>query len=283
MPFLNTPMQVDYKSQSIKGRLYLKYLRLNIKHPFSRKFQRFITNKLFNGCIHTVSPFGAVFLLNTFDLVDQLIVRHGSYEPQSLSLCNSIMKKGGNFIDVGANFGLYSINLAKNSKVNAIAIEPNPDIFLKLKKHKDLNNLKNLNLVNCAVGEENQLTGMNCPAMINSGNFQISDSQHAQFFSSVMRLQTIIDYFNLSSIKLMKIDVEGFELSVLKGIDWDKTPPENILMEFIPEQMKIQHNASDDCYNYLIDKGYKAFTIDGSEFNLMQKEIPERNLWFEKV
>ena len=50
-------------------------------------------------------------MLNTTDYIDQLIVRNGDYEPESLNLCYEILRKGGVFVDIGANFGLYSLNL----------------------------------------------------------------------------------------------------------------------------------------------------------------------------
>ena len=273
----------SYIGRRKQDRIYLAYLRKNIKHPLSRKLQRFITNRLFDGRVRVVSPLGAMFLLNTFDYVDQLILRQGTYEAQSIKLCNTLLKDGGNIIDVGANFGLYSINLAKNKKTKVIAIEPNPKIFLELDEHKKENNLQNVSLLNCAIGEKNILTGMNCPSMNNSGNCQVSTLENARFFQSVISLQTVIEYFNLNAIKLVKIDVEGYEIQVLKGINWGEIQPENILLEFIPNQMESHNSSSEECYNYLIDKGYKAYTVNGNEFNLLQKEIPESNIWFKKV
>ena len=69
--------------------------------------------------------------------------------------------------------------------------------------------------------------------------------------------------FQIKQIDLVSIDVEGNELNVLKGLNFNKYMPKIIVIEFIKPNVKefYQHNVSDifksDIYKFMIKKKYK--------------------------
>jgi FkbM family methyltransferase len=81
------------------------------------------------GGFRVVECHGALFLVNWRNFVDRQIAFYGAYEGPQLAWLRAAMARHGlrTFIDVGANFGLYSAILARGGEVDrVIAFEPDP-------------------------------------------------------------------------------------------------------------------------------------------------------------
>jgi FkbM family methyltransferase len=116
------------------------------------------------------------------------------------------------FVDVGANIGSYSIQLADLTK-NIIAIEPHPQTYNRLKMNFKLNGIDENNIYQLAIGASNKevfFTSFSEESSINKVSNSKSDLKVTQ-----KSLDTILD---LSKEYIFKIDVEGYELEVLKGM-----------------------------------------------------------------
>jgi FkbM family methyltransferase len=128
----------------------------------------------------------------------------------------SFLKDGETYIDIGANVGVTVIPAAKSVGENGrvIAFEPHPTICSYLKENIALNNLKNVEIHNCALGNQ-------------QGYAYFS----SKFNDEVNKIVTLPDNNNikvpiallddsaeeLNNIALLKIDVEGYEKFVLEG------------------------------------------------------------------
>src|SRR3546814_15144947 len=66
------------------------------------------------------------------------------------------------------------------------------------------------------------------------------------------------DALPISRIDFLKIDVEGFDFFVIKGIDWDGVTPDVILWEFEDAKTLPLGYSSRDAYSYLVHKGYQV-------------------------
>lgn len=62
----------------------------------------------------------------------------------------------------------------------------------------------------------------------------------------------------ITRIDFLKIDVEGFDFFVIKGIDWNGVTPDVILWEFEDSKTLPLGYSAQDAYDYLIAKDYKV-------------------------
>lgn len=154
----------------------------------------------------------------TFDEnIEKVIYERGVYELGTVHVIKTILEPGDLFIDVGANIGFLSMVAAKTvgKSGEVIAFEPVPSTFELLHENKELNQLDNLQINAYALGKEVG-KGIIYEEMQNRGgaSMTIKRSENPGISIEVKRLDDLV----LSRrVDLIKIDVEGQELDVLKG------------------------------------------------------------------
>ncbi len=124
--------------------------------------------------------------------------------------------------DIGANVGLYTILLAKvvGEQGCVIAVEPDSESYQHLQENLQLNGLTNVRALRKALGEQTNTSRL----YRGEGNADSSlvrpptgkDLGHQ--LVEVMRGDEWVQTQSLPPPKLIKIDVEGFEYAVLKGL-----------------------------------------------------------------
>lgn len=134
------------------------------------------------------------------------------FEPETLEEWAKACEEGGNVLDVGAYSGLFSIAAAKLG-ASPIAIEPMPDLVKRIKKNAARNNVA-FEVIEAAAGEEagNVRLGFNDKVHLTSGAsiYRKSGGSH------VVRMMKL-DSLKVSRLAAIKIDVERYEVEVLKG------------------------------------------------------------------
>lgn len=127
------------------------------------------------------------------------------------------------FYDIGANYGFYSLMLSSSCSA-VYAFEPVKSTFKILKKNISINKLKNVKLVRAAIGSEHKVGYINIYS--SSGNNStykrnIPANHPTKFLKKEeIKFIKLSDYSLANSLlppTLMKIDVEGGELDVLRG------------------------------------------------------------------
>jgi len=137
------------------------------------------------------------------------------------------LKKNSVVVDVGANIGLVSILAAKrfNAK-KVISFEPCSDNFILLKKNIEVNDCKNIIINKFAISDKKGKTklylhGSGTHSLVRKGKkFELVKQTT---LDEVLKNEPVID--------LLKIDVEGAELKVLKGANKTLEKTKKIAME----------------------------------------------------
>jgi len=146
-------------------------------------------------------------------------------------------KTTGVFVDIGAHDGLFYSNSKYFEDLGwtGLCVEPLPDIFLKLKENRKCI-CENYAITN-EEGEDDFLVIKGYAEML-SGLVKDYDPMHLNRIDgevnyyggskevvkvNTIRLQTLLDKYNINSIDFLSIDTEGNELKVLESIDFNKT------------------------------------------------------------
>ena len=222
------------------------------------------------------------------------IAKYGSWDGYS---SNWIIKKFSNqnslcFIDIGANFGwytcLFSIIGGENSKI--FSVEPSPDNLFFLKKNIYKNKLKNISLIECAIGDKENSLPLYFANPKNPGAHSlIKDTPQQDSITNYSKVDvnTLDSLFkDLEIIHLMKIDIEGFELNALKGGLKTLKKVQNLLIEFSPHLWKDPYNEAKHFFKILNDIGLKPNILESeflkelnkSDIDLILEFLKNRNL-----
>jgi FkbM family methyltransferase len=157
------------------------------------------------------------------------LANHVMYEPDTCALLTSVLRDGDTFVDVGTHVGFFSSLAASlvGDGGRVVSFEPEARNFLQLSDHVELNGFSNVDRVNAAVGaEEGQAEfWVNADndgghALWNVGKHGYNQLSRARENRQVVPVTTLDSHFARSgrtTPKLIKIDAEGCELSVLRG------------------------------------------------------------------
>jgi len=143
----------------------------------------------------------------------------GAYQPIITEILKKYLKNGDTFIDVGANIGFFTAIAAgivgKQGQVHSF--EPVLEHFYKLKNLAENNSQYNITANQFALGDKEKISKIYgntfIPALLGE------DDKYMTLEVSIRRLDKYIQEKGLNNIKLIKIDVEGFEFPVLKGME----------------------------------------------------------------
>lgn len=138
----------------------------------------------------------------------------GLQEFEDMAFLLHVLRPGELFIDVGANAGAWTVLASKVVGAKTAAFEPVPETFERLLGNLEVNDLASLvNAYNVGLGEAPGTLVFSTDK--DSMNRVLLD--HEDNGSSVWVTVDTIDETINEDATIMKIDVEGFELPVLKG------------------------------------------------------------------
>lgn len=146
----------------------------------------------------------------------------GDYELVQSQWVRDILKPGSTFLDVGANVGHYTTLAASlvGSKGRVVAFEPSPYAYKKLKAVLENNKITQVNIFQCAAGDKNEHLDLYLPSedYLHSPSLVPSNSSYIPVTVEVCRLDSHPSLAPTTIVDFMKIDVEGFEPNVLRGM-----------------------------------------------------------------
>ena len=193
-------------------------------------------------------------------LLDESCDFHGSmslfgWEPFETELVKSNVKKNDIVIDVGANIGYYTLLMAKiGAFVNSY--EPAPSNFKLLQKNVYQNNFsQNVTLHNTAISNFIGTSKLYLQKN-NTGGHQLGFDP----FQTDNSIEVPVTKIELDKIDFAKIDVEGSELHVLRGM---KTLPNKMLIEFSSINLKESGTNPDDFFHFIEKYTIKEITKNG--------------------
>jgi len=142
-----------------------------------------------------------------------------------LKYLTNFQNKNEYFLDIGANVGQTLINfMTVNEEKKYVGFEPDAYCVVYLKRLIELNNFQNTLVVPIGISEENKILQLYSRVFTDSGatfRKNLRPDIESELFSSIVptfKLDDVVEYLDLTSISLLKIDVEGVELEVLASM-----------------------------------------------------------------
>ena len=137
-------------------------------------------------------------------------------------IINQIKNDNTIFIDIGCNYGAYSIPIAKlKNKINVYCIDPSEKALNQLKDNIKLNDIKNIEYFKIGVGEKNKNAFFNdeIKNYKNSGSYEISNKYSGKKIL-IDSIDNLIENGKIIPKKkiIVKMDVEGYEFLALQGM-----------------------------------------------------------------
>lgn len=210
--------------------------------------------------------------------VERSIFTTGSYEPGTLGVIESALKQGDRFLDIGANVGLMSLVAARcvgpSGRVDSF--EPLPEIRNLLSQSITLNGFNNVVLHDFALGSAPaQMTIYRHPE-VNRGSASLawSNDVGAATTVNIQPLDDIAYRDTDQPIRMIKIDVEGWELEVLRGASAVLTrhPQPVVCIEF--SQTHPLHGGNHlDMFRLMTGHGYEGFCLEKSKSTLSSLQL----------
>ena len=221
-----------------------------------------IADKVYKKRVHD----NFYMLLNPMEHIQQQLFWYGYYEKELGDLLKKAIKPGDVFLDLGANIGYFSLLVAKNlPSVKVISFEPVLGLFEKMNDNISLNNIKNISTVSAAVGEISGERELFVSAPDNLGMSSFHQPENYSGKKERVKVVNIDDWFKtsgLSKIDVIKLDIEGSEFDVLKGMKkvLQKQKP-ILIVEVNPVTLSMFNLKPSDICDYLKQLNFEGFLI----------------------
>lgn len=185
------------------------------------------------------------------------------YELEVQQLLSAILEPGDRFIDVGANIGMISMHAAhlvtETGKVDCF--EPNPECVQAINDSLARNAISHVNVHPVGLSDSNGVLQLS----LTSSHTGTATLAPVDGVTKSFDVQTLIgDDVVLSDpkrVKLIKIDVEGFELHVLKGLKRSLETFPLLITEFEESHFQRAGTSSSEIMEFLTGIGYKPYGI----------------------
>ncbi|HMG72616.1 MAG TPA: FkbM family methyltransferase [Pyrinomonadaceae bacterium] len=193
----------------------------------------------------------------------------GAYEVFTIGVLRRLLKPGDTFVDVGANIGYLSACAASfvGHSGEVHAFEPVPEIYQRLNRFAQLNPKSKIFTNQLALGEREGEAEIGLSSSGNIGQNTMVNGYEQQGIAEekvavkVKRLDEYLLTRDIRRVSVIKIDTEGFELLVLKGLDRfleqsrdGKFPA--LIVEVSPDAYPLLGRSLNELQDFLTQYGY---------------------------
>jgi FkbM family methyltransferase len=213
------------------------------------------------------------FICDSRDGIAREVCFMGYYEPQETVLILRLLRAGMCFVDVGANWGYFTLLAADlvGPSGRVIAFEPHPTLYAQLQSNVLRNNLTWTTALPIAVADvegemtlaafEEHTTNWGVSRLVGP-----SDANGPQFRVRTGLLEALLDYHAVSKVDMLKIDIEGAEALVVptmtEGLSRGRY--KRILLELHPAAVEERGLSPKNLIENLMSYGYRGWRVDHS-------------------
>lgn len=201
------------------------------------------------------------FIINTLpnDWSGLSIHNSKSWEPHIVDFLKRNLKPDSVFVDIGSNYGWHSIKCSPLCKT-VYSFEPQKYIHDIQKNSIDQNNITNIILFNCGIGDKNENKEMS-PIDYNSPSVHMGDLSLGVGGEKI-EVKTI-DSLDIPKVDFIKIDVQGYEKFVLSGAQQTiHSHKPTLIIEMEDHQLRRFNYGVVELFEILRNFGYYIYFLD---------------------
>lgn len=179
-------------------------------------------------------------------------------ERKELDVISGFIKNGGTFLDIGANVGYYSLMAAKLGATTIIGVEPNPIVLDRFKANINFNGFdKKIKTFQIGIGPKKDTMELGL-SHIDMGSSSVVNKKlnSDKIKIKIIPLSELLAEEGISSVDVLKIDIEGFEDRALFPYF------ENLDKKFYPKLILMEDSSQTDwernILEWLLANGYRV-------------------------
>jgi FkbM family methyltransferase len=181
-----------------------------------------------------------------------------------------LLAPGMKVVDVGANQGLYTLLFSRlvGPAGHVYAFEPDASLFATLEDNCRHNQAANVTCYNYALGAGAETREL-FHSRVNSGDNRLAASEKPGWFYKVVVQVTRADEpLAGKRVDFIKIDVQGWEFEVLKGMPelWKQNPDISLYFEFWPFGLRRAGCDPAELLRYLQSSGFRLYDAASDVF-----------------
>lgn len=235
----------------------LRIVPSETKRKFARKIYKPLTSTL-----PEVIDLKGLLLHIPRDLTYSYVLHE--HEPQTQQSIKKFVKPGMTVVDIGANIGYLTILMAKivGPAGKVYAVEPGRDNLACLHKNIELNGVTNVKVLSVAAGAERQSRNL---YLRKAGTLHsLHENDQAVVETMPVQVSPLDELVQEKPIDFVKIDVEGGEIEVLKGMSkiLQFNPALRLIVEWNPSALKRAGHEAEELPDLLQKAGFHVSVID---------------------
>ena len=233
----------------------------------------------------TETFFGRKIFLDSMDIsLTPHIMAEGRWEPWVTTFLQKNLKKGDVFFDIGANCGFYTLLAAHivGEQGFVLGAEPQMAVHSRLIKSVAVNGFSGfVEVANVALGDERKEVHINkIGDYVGSATLGSNRSERVNVTTMPLLIQEVERKFKRNvSPNFIKIDVEGYEINVWKGMqNWLKEQRAlTIIMEFSPIAYKEMGQDPHSFVGEILEAGFSITRLlhDGAELYFSASSVDD--------
>lgn len=223
-----------------------------------------------DGSMLTQTIHGLIYYIDPTDTImaPQMLI-YRQWEAELTRLIDKLLSEATIFVDVGANFGYFTLlgakKLANRPGASVIAVEPNPKLVKLLRRNAEINwSLAPIKIFDAAAGEKKGQVTLFVPQEHGANGGLTSHAKADKHKVAMVRVDDIVPADQI--VDVMKIDVEGHEFRVLKGAVEviKRSPAIKIILEWSPGQMREAGVDPREICEFMQEMGLSPFHARGT-------------------
>lgn len=243
--------------------------------------------RLTHACVKRFIPAqlaieNVTLVLNRDDAIVSGALALGCYETFNLSHFVRLLGPGMVVLDVGANIGLYSAIASPVVGVDGtvVAVEPDEANCGFIRRTRTANDFANLRVVRAAAGERDDSATLYLNRE-NLADHRIydADGNRSGVPVRLLTIDTLIAELHLPRVDVIKVDTQGAEARVLRGMTRTLAIPGiTVILEFWPWGIQRAGDDPASVIDMILAAGFAIHEIDGHRHRIIPVDDPRRLL-----